>query len=199
MAAILDGLHHKNDMSEPNDTGFVAEEVSPGAEGAPANGLGGEAGDSAAAARISRLELENAELKDQILRLRAEFENFRRRVVKEKEEIQEYASMEAVRPLLAIVDDFERALGVECADSGYAKGMELIYQRMGDTLRKIGLEPVQALGQPFDPNLHHAIDMVKTADAPDQTVLEVFQAGYSYKGKLVRPAIVKVAVEPDAE
>lgn len=149
-------------------------------------------------AELGRLERENADLKDQFLRLRAEFENFRRRVGKEKEDLQEYASMEAVRPLLAIADDFERALRVECADSSYAKGMELIYQRMGEALRKIGVEQLDVVGQPFDPNVHHAIDMVKTADAPDNTVLEVFQAGYSLKGKLLRPAIVKVAVEPDA-
>lgn len=189
-------------MSERNETSFVADEVSADAgEGSdtPVRESAEVTGGNGAEERIAQLERENADLKDQFLRLRAEFDNFRRRVVKEKEDLQEYASMEAVRPLLAIVDDFQRALAVECADSSYSKGMELIYQRMGETLRKMGLEPIEAAGQLFDPNLHHAIDMVKTAEAPDHTVLEVFQAGYLFKGKLVRPAIVKVAVEPDPQ
>ncbi len=185
-------------MSERNETGFSADEVSASIEDSTTQ-MGAEARLSSDDDTIGRLERENLELKDQFLRLRAEFENFRRRVAKEKEDIQEYASMEAVRPLLAIVDDFERALSVECADSGYAKGMELIYQRMGEALRKIGVEPLESKGQPFDPNQHHAIDMVKTSDAPDNTVLDVFQQGYLFKGKLIRPAVVKVAVAPDPE
>jgi molecular chaperone GrpE len=144
-----------------------------------------------------RLEFENADLRDQLLRMRAEFDNFRRRVAREKEEILDHASMESARVLLAIVDDFERALAVECTDANYAKGMELIYGRFAEALKKLGAERMEAEGQAFDPNLHHAIDMVKTAEAPDHTILQVYQQGYLYKGKLLRPAIVKVAVAPD--
>ncbi|MCU0226079.1 MAG: nucleotide exchange factor GrpE [Bryobacterales bacterium] len=178
-------------MSERNEADFVADGVSLSPdEGTPSST------ESTPPDAMAHLERENLDLKDQFLRMRAEFDNFRRRVAKEKEEIHEYASMEAVRPLLAIADDFERALAVECADSGYAKGMELIYHRMGEALRKMGVEPLPAKGHPFDPNQHHAIDMVKTADAPDNTVLDVFQQGYTFKGKLIRPAVVKVAVAP---
>lgn len=185
-------------MSELNDTSIVADEAAlNGEESTPDTGTSPRS--TSSADQVDRLERENIELKDQFLRLRAEFDNFRRRVAKEKEDIQEYASVEAVRPLLAIVDDFERALSVECADSGYAKGIELIYQRLGDALRKLGVEPLDAAGKPFDPNLHHAIDMVKTSDAPDNTVLDVFQPGYTFKGKLIRPAVVKVAVSSDEE
>ncbi|MCW5963535.1 MAG: nucleotide exchange factor GrpE [Bryobacterales bacterium] len=185
-------------MSELNDTSILADEDTlNGEESSPDSGVG--SGSSSAGDHVDRLERENMELKDQFLRLRAEFENFRRRVAKEKEDIQDYASVEAVRPLLAIVDDFERALNVECADAGYAKGMELIYQRMGDALRKLGVEPLEVAGKPFDPNLHHAIDMVKTSDAPDNTVLDVFQQGYTFKGRLIRPAVVKVSVASDEE
>jgi molecular chaperone GrpE len=85
---------------------------------------------------------------------------------------------------------------VETADREYAKGMELIYQRLMDALKKLGLEPLQTIGQAFDPNLHHAIEMVQTEDAPDHTVLDEYQRGYNFKGRLLRPAMVKVAVRP---
>lgn len=145
-----------------------------------------------------QLESANNELRDQLLRLRAEFDNFRRRVAREKEEIAGYATMESVRPMLTVVDDFERALGTRCSDPEYAKGVDLIYVRLLDTLKQLGVESIDAEGQPFDPNLHHAIEMVKTANAPDHTVIQVYQKGYLFKGKLLRPAAVQVAVKPDA-
>jgi len=72
----------------------------------------------------------------------------------------------------------------------------LIRQRLFDTLKKLGLEPMVVLGEPFDPHVHHAVEMVETEDAPDHTVLAEFQRGYNFKGRLLRPAMVKVAVEP---
>ena len=74
--------------------------------------------------------------------------------------------------------------------------MELIRQRLFDTLKKLGLEPIVAQGEPFDPHVHHAVEMVETEDVPDHTVLAEFQRGYNFKGRLLRPAMVKVAVEP---
>ena len=147
-------------------------------------------------AERDRLEAEKAELQDRFLRAQAEFQNSRRRVEKERQEFAEYASMEAVRILLPILDDFERALQAEGADREYAKGMELIEQRFAAALQKLGLEPIEAQGQPFDPHVHHAVEMVETEDAPDQTVLEEYQRGYHFKGRLLRAAMVKVAVRP---
>jgi len=145
---------------------------------------------------LEKLAAEKAEWHDRALRVTAEFQNFRRRVEKEKVDLLEYASTEAVRPLLVVLDDFERALKAESADKEYAKGMELIYQRFYDALKKLGLEPIESVGKPFDPHMHHAIDMVETAEAPDHTVLEEFQRAYNFKSKLLRPAMVKVAVTP---
>jgi molecular chaperone GrpE len=142
------------------------------------------------------LEAEKAELQDRVLRTQAEFQNFRRRVEKERLELSEYASMEAVRTLLPILDDFDRALKAENNGDEYVKGMELIRQRLTGALEKLGLEPIASEGQPFDPNLHHAVEMVETADAPDHTVLAEFQRGFNFKGRLLRAAMVKVAVEP---
>jgi len=147
-------------------------------------------------AERDRLAAENAELQDRFLRAQAEFQNLRKRVDKDRLEFSEYASMEAVRTLLPIVDDFERALETETADKKYAQGLELIRQRLFDALKKLGLEPMVVVGQPFDPHVHHAVEMVETEDAPDHTVLAEFQRGYNFKGRLLRPAMVKVAVEP---
>ena len=102
--------------------------------------------------------------------------------------------MDMMRDLLPILDDFERALQVATADREYAKGVELIYQRMADTLTKLGLEPIVTAGQSFDPNLHQAVERVETQDAEDQAILGEFQRGYNFKGKLLRPAMVRVAV-----
>jgi molecular chaperone GrpE len=147
-------------------------------------------------AERDRLAAENAELQDRFLRAQAEFQNFRKRVDKDRLEFNEYASMEACRTLLPIIDDFERALETETADKKYAHGLELIRQRLFDALKKLGLEPMVVLGEPFDPHVHHAVEMVETEDAPDHTVLAEFQRGYNFKGRLLRPAMVKVAVEP---
>jgi molecular chaperone GrpE len=99
-----------------------------------------------------------------------------------------------VRQILPVLDDFERALKVETADKNYAKGVELIYQRLADTLKKMGLEPIDTAGKLFDPNLHQAVERVPTEEDEDQAILGEFQTGYNFKGKLLRPAMVRVAV-----
>ena len=138
---------------------------------------------------------EKQELQDRVLRTRAEFDNFRRRVDREKSEILDYASMDTSKALLPVIDDLERALQVECSDREFAKGMELVVGRLVESLKKLGLEPVESVGMKFDPNLHHAIERVETKEAEDQTILAEFQKGYNFKGRLLRPALVKVAVE----
>jgi molecular chaperone GrpE len=148
------------------------------------------------AANLAAVTAERDALTDQVLRLRAEFENFRKRAQREREEFTEFATMEAVRAVVPVLDDFERALKMESADKEYARGMELIYQRLLETLKKLGLEAIETEGQKFDPALHHAVEMEKTDRVEDHTVLYQHQRGYSFKGKLLRPAIVKVAVEP---
>lgn len=151
------------------------------------------AGDAVAAER-DRLVEEKNELRDRLLRLQAEFDNFRRRAEREKRELSEYANSESVNSILPVLDDFERALKVECSGKEYARGMEMIYQRLFDALKKLGLEPISAKDQKFDPHLHHAVDMVETDDVEDNTVLEEYQRGYNFRGRPLRPAMVKVAV-----
>ena len=143
---------------------------------------------------INRLKKEKAELQELLQRRQAEFENYRRRVERERSDLFEFASMDAVKALLPVLDDFERALKVESQDKEYARGMELIYQRLYESLKKLGLEPISEEVPLFNPHIHHAVEMVDTKDHPDQTILEEYQRGYYFKGRLLRPAMVKVAV-----
>lgn len=146
------------------------------------------------AAEREALLREKSELQSLLLRRQADHENFRRRAEKERLENAEYAAMEAVKAFLPVLDDFERAIGVQTSDEQYAQGVVLIYQRTLETLKKLGLEPMDTKNATFDPNMHHAIEMVNTDEADDQTILGEFQRGYHFKGKLLRPALVKVAV-----
>ncbi len=151
---------------------------------------------AAVTAERDQLAADKAELHDRYLRGQAEFQNLRRRIEKEKVEWHERAATEAVRTLIPVLDDFERALKVEGAGKEYGKGMELIFQRLFDTLKKLGLEPIDSQGQPFDPHVHHAVEKQETEDVSSDTVLEEYQRGYNFKGQLLRPAMVKVAVAP---
>jgi molecular chaperone GrpE len=160
---------------------------------------GGDPNELLAAVTTERdqLQAEVADLQDRLLRRQAEFENYRKRNERDRSDFLEYAGMEVVREILPIFDDFERAVKHETSDDGYRKGVELIYQRLVDTLKKIGVEPIEvAPGTQFDPNLHQAVVRVETEESPDNTILEEFQRGYNFKGKLLRPAMVKVAVKP---
>jgi molecular chaperone GrpE len=155
-----------------------------------------EAQIAALTAERDQLAAEKAELKDRLLRTLADFDNFRRRAERDRSDFIQFAAMDIVRDLVPVLDDFRRAMKVETADKEYAKGIELIYQRLFETLKKAGLEPIEAAGKPFDPNVHQAVERVHTDDYEDQTVLEEYQSGYNFKGKLLRPAMVKVAVKP---
>lgn len=151
---------------------------------------------AAVTAERDRLAAEKAEVEDRLRRAWAEFENARRRAEREKTEFFQFAAADIVRTLLPIVDDFERALKTETVDKEYAKGVELIYSRLYDLLKRQGLEPIDTTGKTFDPNVHEAVQREQTEDAEDQAILGELQRGYNFKGKLLRPAWVKVAVRP---
>ncbi len=149
---------------------------------------------AAITAERDRLAAEKDELYDRLRRTQADYENARRRAERDRSDFLQFAAMDLVRQILPVLDDFERALKVETADRNYAKGVDLIYQRLYDTLKKIGLEPIETVGTQFDPNLHQAVERVPTEEADDQAILGEFQKGYNFKGKLLRPAMVRVAV-----
>lgn len=145
------------------------------------------------------LATQKADLQDLYLRSQAEFQNLRKRVEREKVEWHERAATGAVEALLPVLDDFERALKVQCADPKYAEGMNLIFQRLFETLKKLGLEPIVSQGQRFDPHIHHAVEKKESEEVSEDTVLEEYQRGYNFKGQLLRPAMVKVAVAVSAK
>jgi len=149
---------------------------------------------AAITAERDQLASEKAELQDRVLRAHAEFDNARRRFERERSDFLQFAAVDLVKQILPVLDDFERALQVETTDQNYAKGVKLIYQRLYDSLKKIGLEPMETACCRFDPNLHQAVERVPTEEADDQTILGEFQRGYHFKGKLLRPAMVRVAV-----
>jgi molecular chaperone GrpE len=147
-------------------------------------------------AEFQKLGAERDSLLDRLARAQAEFENARRRAGKEQQEFRDYATMDAIKSLLPVIDSFERALRAKSDAGDFRGGIELIYKQLQDALAKLGVRPVPATGQPFDPHYHEAIEMVETDEAADHEVLEELQRGYKFKDRLLRPAMVKVAKNP---
>jgi molecular chaperone GrpE len=145
---------------------------------------------------LQKLKAERDSLLDRLARAQAEFENARRRAAKEQQEFRDYAAADVIKSLLPVVDSFERALQVNADPGDFRSGVELIYKQLQDVLAKLGVQAIPAKGQPFDPRLHEAIEMVETSDAPDHQVIEELQRGYKLKDRLLRPAMVKVAKNP---
>ena len=126
------------------------------------------------------------------LRLMADFQNFKRRVEKEKSEIYAYANEKLVSQLLDVIDNFERALLHEEADDSYVEGMKMIFKQLTGVLEKAGLEEINALGEDFDPNFHNAVMTEDNDDYDSGKVTEVMQKGYLLNKKVIRPSMVKV-------
>src|SRR5579863_1966541 len=146
---------------------------------------------------LQKLRVERDTLIDRLARLQAEFENARKRSAREQQDFREYAVSDALKALLPTLDSFERALQIGAKEKSELRGgVELIYKQLQDALQKLGLRAIPAKGEPFDPHLHEAIEMVDTTDAPDHQILEELQRGYKLKDRLLRPAMVKVARNP---
>ena len=125
-------------------------------------------------------------------RLMADFQNFRKRTDKEKADVYSFANEKIMTDLLAVLDNFERALDSECKDEAYAEGMKMIFKQLTDILTASGLEEIDAVGQDFDPNFHHAVLTDNNEDFDSGKVTEVLQKGYKLNGKVIRPSMVKV-------
>jgi molecular chaperone GrpE len=145
---------------------------------------------------IERLKAERDSLFERLARLQAEFENYRKRQWREQQEFRDYALADALKSLLPILDSFDRALASDGAGGEFRAGIELIHRQFEDTLAKLGVTPVRAQGERFDPNLHQAVQMVETTEAEDNHVIEELQRGYKIKERLLRPAMVRVARNP---
>ncbi|MBR3308147.1 MAG: nucleotide exchange factor GrpE [Lachnospiraceae bacterium] len=136
------------------------------------------------------------ELNDRVMRQMAEFENYRKRTEKEKAAMFETGAKSVIEKLLPVVDNFERGLA-GLTDEGkkdpFAEGMQRIYKQLMDELEKLEVKPIEAVGKEFDPNLHNAVMHVEDEEAPDNTVVEELQKGYTYRESVVRHSMVKVA------
>jgi molecular chaperone GrpE len=152
------------------------------------------AGQAGAVSEVEKLKAERDALLDRLARLQAEFDNARKRAAREQQEFREFAAADILRNILPILDSFERALKAVGGESGeFRSGVELIYRQFQDALQKMGVQPIPAAGQLFDPRVHEAIEMVDTTEVKDHHVLDELQRGYKYKDRLLRPAMVRVA------
>jgi molecular chaperone GrpE len=154
-----------------------------------------DSGGAPAPTDVAALQRERDEYYDRFMRKAAEFDNYRKRVERERREQADQAVVDLLRELLAVVDDFDIALTVEAGEgfSSYRKGVELIHAKLHDLLRKYRVKPIQALGADFDPNVHQAVIQEESADHREGEVIGELRKGYMMGDRLLRPAMVKVA------
>lgn len=146
------------------------------------------------ASKFAELEESLHEANDKYVRLFAEYDNYRKRTAKEKTETYQNASAQCIEKLLPFIDSFERSLEAECADENFKSGMQMIWGQLQDFLNKMNVTAMDALGAEFDPNFHNAIQQLDGTDYESNHVCQVFQKGYMMGDKLIRPAMVAVAV-----
>ncbi len=156
---------------------------------APASGREAEAPDP----ELARLLAEASEMRELAQRKQAELENYRKRMERERLELSRYASADVVREILPVLDNLERALSAGASEGQLRDGVAIIHRQLQEILTRLGLAEVESRGKPFDPHVHEAVTQQETGDHPEGTVLDVFQKGYLFKDRLLRPAMVSVA------
>jgi len=149
--------------------------------------------DTPSAHALDKLRREKEALQDRLLRTAAEFDNYRKRVDRERRDLAEYTAADVVTEMLPIVDNLERALAAAGEADPLRKGVELIHKQMLDLLRKRGVKAIEALGADFDPNFHQAVIHEPSSEHREGEVIEELQRGYLLGDRLLRPAMVKVA------
>jgi molecular chaperone GrpE len=187
-------------MSEPDPTMNPGDgEASAQTEGAPAEGATAQGGEITVEQRLADALAEAARLRDQLLRTAADFDNFRKRSRREVDDAQRRGKETTVKDLLPVFDNFERA--IQHAESSpeakaVAEGLRIVLKQFQTTLEKIGIQRINAVGQPFDPTVHEAIQHLESADQPAGVVLYEVQPGYRMGDHLVRAAMVVVSKGP---
>ena len=178
----------------------VGKEEAEEAEAPPAEGeAGAEAPEepeeevTLAKEELEKLQAAVQEKEERALRLQADFENFRRRTAKEKEELSAVVTLGILKDMLPLLDNFERAMAAEAKDiDSFKQGVEMIFKQFGEILVKNGLEHIEVEGQKFDPNFHQAVMRVENPDLEDETIAQELQKGYMVKGRVIRPSMVQV-------
>ncbi len=151
-------------------------------------------------AEVGKLAKDLEDLRQTLLRRQADFDNYRKRVEKERTEDSRRTTARVIESLIPVVDSFEQALALhrEPEYANYRKGFELIHKQLIDNISKLGVERIDPVGMTFDPHLHQAMDRTETTEKDEGTILQVFQPGYVFHGRVLRPAMVRVAVHPTA-
>jgi molecular chaperone GrpE len=149
-------------------------------------------------AELAKLMADLEQLRQSMLRSQADFANYRKRIEKERFEDSKRATARVIEGLIPVIDGFEHALAAhrEAEYENYRKGFELIYKQLLDNITKLGAERIDPVGKPFDPHLHQAMDRTETTEHADGIILQTFQPGYVFHGRVLRPAMVRVAVHP---
>ena len=185
-------MPNESEASTPSETVVEEQELSPEPDkvaDCPSDEL------SEVHAALQQATQEKQDLLDHYQRAQAEFDNTRKRLLKEQDDIRKYAAMSTIEALLPIVDDFERALEVDGIDPELRKGLDLIHSRILDAFGRSGLEPIDESGK-FDPHLHEAVDSGPAeSDEDDQKIIEVYRRGYRFRDRVLRASMVKVAVK----
>ena len=166
-----------------------------GAHGPDAADAGTESSETAATLKneLEQVRGERDQLLDRLARLQAEFENTRRREVKERQDLRDYAVQRAVEPFLGVMDNFQLALKSDGNKEQLRAGVELILKQMEEALRGLNVQAVETVGTQFDPRVHEALGSIETSEVPDHQVLEEVRRGYRIREKLLRPALVRIA------
>src|SRR5262245_32693329 len=148
---------------------------------------------------LESLKKDRGDIYDKLLRKQAEFENYKKRIDREKSEFLQFASAELMKELLGALDSFDLAIRSAAVESAGGentlRGFELIYKQLQDTLSRFGLKPIEAKGKHFDPNFHQAVSTQATNDVEENTVIDEMRKGYTLNGRLLRPAMVSVSVK----
>ena len=170
----------------------VAPVESGGSDAASAAAPAPEAGP---AEQVQKLVAEKQDLTNTLVRLQADFDNYRKRIEKERDQARHRGVEHLIEQLLPVLDGFDRALAAhdDPAYEEYRKGFELIRKQLWDVLAKQGVHRLESVGKEFDPNVHHAIEHVPTTDYPDGAVIDELQPGYTFHHRVLRPAMVRVA------
>ncbi|HKO01923.1 MAG TPA: nucleotide exchange factor GrpE [Thermoanaerobaculia bacterium] len=176
------------------DTGSSVDEIEHEMEMAAQQAADAVGGGDAAGGGDEALRQENRDLRDRVLRTMADYENFRKRAEREKQDFFRYALAGTMKELLPVLDNFERALEHSEEDDDFHKGVSLIYKQLNEALQKAGLRAIVEANVKFDPNIHEAVVREEDASVPSHTVVAVLQKGYFLNDRLLRPALVKVAV-----
>ena len=181
----------KTEVQEPQD-GEIVTEVAPVLDQEQ-----GEQPGLAAQADLDQARGERDQLRDRLARLQAEFDNSRKREAKERQDSRDYTIQSTVEPFLGVMDNFQLALKADGSAEQLRAGVELILKQMEEALRSLNVQAVESVGSQFDPRVHEALGSIETKEFPDHQVLEEIRRGYRIREKLLRPALVRIAANPD--